>query len=62
MFSSVFDEVSEKKAKDRQEVGVTLELIRSLLMLLQSPGVTHAEVLFGKMEIHQCIITLTQKM
>lgn len=35
-----------KKAKNGQEVGATLGLVRSLLMLLTSPGVTHVGVAF----------------
>ena len=35
-----------KKAPDGQEVGATLGLLRSLLMLLTSPGVTHMAVAF----------------
>ena len=35
-----------KKAPDGREVGATLGLIRSLLMLLTSPGVTHVGVAF----------------
>jgi 5'-3' exonuclease len=35
-----------KKSVSGQEVGATLGLIRSLLMLLQSPGVTHVGVAF----------------
>ena len=35
-----------KKAQNGQEVGATLGLMRSLLMLLQSPGVTHVAVAF----------------
>ncbi len=35
-----------KKSVSGQEVGATLGLIRSLLMLLQSPGVTHVAVAF----------------
>ena len=35
-----------KKAPDGQEVGATLGLLRSLLMLLTSPGVTHVGVAF----------------
>src|SRR5829696_6759428 len=35
-----------KKAPNGQEVGATLGLVRSLLMLLTSPGVTHVAVAF----------------
>ena len=35
-----------KKASDGREVGATLGLVRSLLMLLTSPGVTHVGVAF----------------
>ncbi|HVF24637.1 MAG TPA: 5'-3' exonuclease H3TH domain-containing protein [Anaerolineales bacterium] len=35
-----------KKAPDGQEVGATLGFIRSLLMMLTSPGVTHVAVAF----------------
>lgn len=35
-----------KKAPDGQEVGATLGLLRSLLMLLTSPGVTHVACAF----------------
>ena len=35
-----------KKAPDGREVGATLGLLRSLLMLLMSPGVTHIGVAF----------------
>ena len=35
-----------KKAPDGREVGATLGLLRSLLMLLTSPGVTHMGVAF----------------
>jgi 5'-3' exonuclease len=35
-----------KKAHDGREVGATLGLLRSLLMLLTSPGVTHVGVAF----------------
>ncbi|HEY2981135.1 MAG TPA: 5'-3' exonuclease H3TH domain-containing protein, partial [Anaerolineales bacterium] len=35
-----------KKAPDGREVGATLGLVRSLLMLLTSPGVTHMAVAF----------------
>jgi 5'-3' exonuclease len=35
-----------KKTADGQEVGATLGLLRSLLMLLTSPGVTHVGVAF----------------
>jgi 5'-3' exonuclease len=35
-----------KKALDGREVGATLGLLRSLLMLLTSPGVTHVAVAF----------------
>jgi 5'-3' exonuclease len=35
-----------KKAPDGREVGATLGLLRSLLMLLTSPGVTHIAVAF----------------
>src|SRR5687767_15715601 len=35
-----------KKAPNGQEVGATLGLVRSLLMLLMSPGVTHVAVAF----------------
>lgn len=35
-----------KKAKNGQEVGATLGLLRSLVMLLTSPGVTHVGVAF----------------
>ena len=35
-----------KKSAGGQEVGATLGLMRSLLMLLQSPGVTHVAVAF----------------
>ena len=35
-----------KKSPDGQEVGATLGLLRSLLMLLTSPGVTHVAVAF----------------
>ena len=35
-----------KKAKNGQEVGATLGVLRSLLMLLQSPDVTHVAVAF----------------
>ena len=35
-----------KKAPDGREVGATLGLVRSLLMLLQSPDVTHVGVAF----------------
>jgi 5'-3' exonuclease len=35
-----------KKAPDGREVGATLGLLRSLYMLLTSPGVTHAAVAF----------------
>ncbi len=35
-----------KKAPNGQEVGATLGLLRSLLMLLTSPGVTHVGVAF----------------
>lgn len=35
-----------KKAPDGREVGATLGLVRSLLMLLTSPGVTHVAVAF----------------
>jgi len=35
-----------KKSTSGQEVGATLGLMRSLLMLLQSPGVTHVAVAF----------------
>lgn len=35
-----------KKSASGQEVGATLGLMRSLLMLLQSPGVTHVGVAF----------------
>ncbi|MBC7877870.1 MAG: flap endonuclease [Anaerolineales bacterium] len=35
-----------KKSLSGQEVGATLGLMRSLLMLLQSPGVTHVAVAF----------------
>ena len=35
-----------RKAPDGREVGATLGLLRSLLMLLQSPGVTHVGVAF----------------
>src|SRR5512141_382996 len=35
-----------KKALDGREVGATLGLLRSLLMLLTSPGVTHVGVAF----------------
>src|SRR5512140_3727404 len=35
-----------KKAPDGREVGATLGLLRSLLMLLMSPGVTHVAVAF----------------
>jgi len=35
-----------KKASDGREVGATLGLLRSLLMLLTSPGVTHIGVAF----------------
>jgi 5'-3' exonuclease len=35
-----------KKAPDGREVGATLGLLRSLLMLLTSPGVTHMAVAF----------------
>lgn len=35
-----------KKSAGGQEVGATLGLVRSLLMLLQSPGVTHVAVAF----------------
>lgn len=35
-----------KKAPDGREVGATLGVLRSLLMLLTSPGVTHVGVAF----------------
>src|SRR5678815_5178312 len=35
-----------KKAPDGREVGATLGLLRSLLMLLGSPGVSHVAVAF----------------
>src|SRR5574338_1098064 len=35
-----------KKAPDGREVGATLGLLRSMLMLLTSPGVTHVGVAF----------------
>src|SRR6185503_2354758 len=35
-----------KKAPNGQEVGATLGLVRSLLMMLMSPGVTHVAVAF----------------
>lgn len=35
-----------KKSMSGQEVGATLGLVRSLLMLLQTPGVTHVAVAF----------------
>ena len=35
-----------KKSADGLEVGATLGLLRSLLMLLTSPGVTHMAVAF----------------
>src|SRR6187455_1917766 len=35
-----------KKAPDGREVGATLGLVRSLLMLLTSPGVTHVGIAF----------------
>ena len=35
-----------KKAPNGQEVGATLGLVRSLLMMLTSPGVTHVAVAF----------------
>ncbi len=35
-----------KKALNGQEVGATLGLVRSLLMMLTSPGVTHVAVAF----------------
>ena len=35
-----------KKSPDGREVGATLGLLRSLLMLLTSPGVTHVAVAF----------------
>jgi len=35
-----------KKASNGQEVGATLGLLRSLLMMLMSPGVTHVAVAF----------------
>jgi 5'-3' exonuclease len=35
-----------KKAQNGQEVGATLGLLRSLLMMLTSPGVTHVAVAF----------------
>jgi 5'-3' exonuclease len=35
-----------KKASNGQEVGATLGLLRSLLMMLNSPGVTHVAVAF----------------
>jgi hypothetical protein len=35
-----------KKAPNGQEVGATLGLLRSLLMLLTSPGMTHVGVAF----------------
>src|ERR1044071_9681381 len=35
-----------KKAPDAREVGATLGLVRSLLMMLMSPGVTHVGVAF----------------
>ncbi len=35
-----------KRAPDGREVGATLGLLRSLLMLLTSPGVTHVAVAF----------------
>ena len=35
-----------KQAADGREVGATLGLLRSLLMLLTSPGVTHVGVAF----------------
>ncbi len=35
-----------KKAPDGREVGATLGLLRSLLMMLTSPGVTHVAVAF----------------
>ena len=35
-----------KKAANGQEVGATLGLVRSLLMMLMSPGVTHVAVAF----------------
>jgi 5'-3' exonuclease len=35
-----------KKAPDGREVGATLGLLRSLLMLVTSPGVTHTGVAF----------------
>ncbi len=38
-----------KKSLSGQEVGATLGLMRSLLMLLQSPGVTHVAVAFDHM-------------
>ena len=37
-----------KKAPDGREVGATLGLVRSLLMLLQSDGVTHVGVAFDQ--------------
>jgi 5'-3' exonuclease len=41
-----FYAVPPKKALDGREVGATLGLLRSLLMLLTSPGVTHVGVAF----------------
>src|SRR5512144_492810 len=35
-----------KKAEDGREVGATLGLLRSMLMLVTSPGVTHVAVAF----------------
>ncbi|MEO5888535.1 MAG: PIN domain-containing protein, partial [Anaerolineales bacterium] len=35
-----------KKAPNGQEVGATIGLVRSLLMMLMSPGVTHVAVAF----------------
>src|SRR5215204_3387720 len=35
-----------KKAPNGQEVGATLGMVRSLLMMLTSPGVTHVAVAF----------------
>src|SRR5512143_771426 len=35
-----------KKALDGREIGATLGLLRSLLMMLTSPGVTHVAVAF----------------
>ncbi len=38
-----------KQAPSGQEVGATLGLLRSLLMLLQSPGITHVGVALDHM-------------